>query len=71
MHPHLAQQLAAQHVKDMRAEAAAARRARQARRARRGLDAPTTPAPTLLPCPQLPCPPSAGRLSTSTSAKAA
>ncbi|HWF80276.1 MAG TPA: hypothetical protein VN695_06790 [Streptosporangiaceae bacterium] len=61
MHPHLAQQLAVQHVKDMRAEAAAARRARQARRARRGHVVATTPAPALRPCPQLPCPPSTVR----------
>lgn len=73
MHPLLAQQLAAQHVKDMRAEAAAARRARQARRARRGHIVATTPAPALrpcpqLPCPQLPCPPSAVRQPTSAKA---
>ena len=54
MHPHLAQQLAAQHVSDMRAQAAAARRARQARRARRGYVVATTPATALRPCPQLP-----------------
>ena len=56
MHPHLAQQLAAQHVKDMRAQAAAARRVREARRARRGYVVATIPAPALRPCPQLPCP---------------
>jgi len=61
MHPHLAQQLAVQHVKDMRAEAAAARRVRQARRARRVHIVATTPAPALRPCPQLPCTPSADR----------
>jgi hypothetical protein len=55
MHPHLAQQLAAQHVNDMRAQAAAARRARQARRARRGYVVATIPAPALRPCPQPPC----------------
>ena len=38
MHPLLTQQLAAQHVTDMRSQANAARRARQARRARRGVD---------------------------------
>jgi hypothetical protein len=37
MHPHLTQQLAVQHVNDMRSQAIAARRARQARRARRGV----------------------------------
>ena len=61
MHPHMAQQLAAQHVNDMRAQAVAARRARQARRARRVHIVATTPAPALRPCPQLPCPPSADR----------
>jgi hypothetical protein len=60
MHPHLVQQLAVQHVKDMQAEAVLARRARQARRARRG-DIVTTSAPALLPCPQLPCPPPVSR----------
>ena len=55
MHPQIAQQLAAQHVKDMRAQATAARRARQARRARRGYVVATIPAPALLPCPQPPC----------------
>ena len=38
MHPHLTQQLATQHVTDMRSQAIAARRARQARRARRGVE---------------------------------
>jgi hypothetical protein len=57
MHPHLAQQLAVQHVQDMRAQAAAARRVRQARRARRGHFVVATSAPALQPCPQLPCPP--------------
>jgi len=61
MHPHLAQQLAAQHVKDMRAEAVAARRARQARRARRVHIVATTPAPALRSHPQLSCSPSADR----------
>ena len=61
MHPHLAQQLAVQHVRDMRAEAVAARRAREARRARRGHLVATTPAHALPPCPQLPCPPPAVR----------
>ena len=61
MHPHLVQQLAVQHVKDMQAEAAAARRARQARRARRGPIVVTTSAPELQPCPQLPCPPPVAR----------
>ncbi len=37
MHPDLVQQLAAQHVRDMRVVATEARRARQARRARRGV----------------------------------
>src|SRR5579875_2984726 len=36
LHPELVAQLAAEHVRDMRAVAAGARRARQARRARRG-----------------------------------
>ncbi len=57
MHPILAQQLAAQHVNDMRAEAAAARRVRQARRARRGHVVVTTLVPSISPCPGLPCPP--------------
>lgn len=65
MHPHLAQQFAAQHVRDMRAQAAAVRRARQARRARRGHIVATTPASALRPCPQLPCPPPAVRQPTS------
>ena len=61
MYPLMVQQLAAEHVKDMRAEAAAARRARQARRARRGPVVATTPVPLLQPCPELPCPPPADR----------
>jgi hypothetical protein len=71
MHPVLAQQLAVQHVNDMRAQAAAARRARQARRARRGHigATPPAPAPSLQPCPQLPCPPPVAR--PSVTAKAA
>lgn len=61
MHPHLAQQLAAQHVSDMRAAAAVARRAREARRARRGHVVAMPPAPALRSCPQPPCPPPAVR----------
>ena len=57
MHPILAEQLAAQHVTDMRAEAAVARRARLARRARRGPVVVGLPTSSLHPCPQLPCPP--------------
>jgi hypothetical protein len=36
MHPQIMAMVAAEHVKDMRAQATAARRVRQARRARRG-----------------------------------
>jgi hypothetical protein len=36
MHPQLVALVAAEHVKDMRAQTTAARRAREARRARRG-----------------------------------
>ena len=36
MYPHIAQSLAAEHVRDLREQAAAARRAGEARRARRG-----------------------------------
>ena len=62
MHPQIAAMAAAEHVRDMRAEATRARRARQARRARRG--AITVSADVHRgrpiakdPCPQLPCPP--------------
>ena len=39
MHPQIVAMLAAEHVRDMRAEVAVVRRARQARRARRGVAA--------------------------------
>lgn len=38
MHPYITALLAAEHVKDMRAQGARGRRARAARRARRGVD---------------------------------
>ena len=40
VHPYLVSQLASEHVRDMRKQAAAARRATLARRARRGPSAP-------------------------------
>ena len=61
MHPTLAGQLATQHVRDMRVQAAVARRARLARRARRGHVVVGMSTPSLQPCPQLPCPPSVVR----------
>jgi len=47
MHPQIMTALASEHVKDMRAQAAAARRVREARRARRGPR--TTRQPMLVP----------------------
>ena len=66
MHPQIIALAAAEHVKDMQADATRARRARQARRARRGVIAVGHAArPVRLaagaPCPQLPCPPLAAR----------
>jgi hypothetical protein len=66
MHPQIIAMAAAQHVKDMQADATRARRARQARRARRGVIAAGPAArPVQLTaqalCPQLPCPPLSAR----------
>jgi len=71
MHPEFVAQLAAQHVRDMNAQAIAARRARQARRARRGwivpTSRPTAPMPGLassrleLPCTPLATAPTGAR----------
>ncbi|HUZ54820.1 MAG TPA: hypothetical protein VMU94_20125 [Streptosporangiaceae bacterium] len=61
MHPQIIAMAAAEHVKDMQAEATRGRRVREARRARRGVitvaaaGRPVQPA-AKLPCPQLPCP---------------
>jgi hypothetical protein len=56
MHPIVTQELAAQHVSDMQAQASAARRARKARRARRGPIMVIAVAPEIQPCAQLPGP---------------
>ena len=44
MHPELIQTVAAEHVRDLRRQAAASRRARLARRTRRGRNAPASTA---------------------------
>ena len=66
MHPQIIAMAAAEHVKDMQADATRARRARQARRARRGVITVGAAArhvelATQVPCPQLPCPPLSAR----------
>jgi hypothetical protein len=73
MHPQIVAMAAAEHVKDMRAEANRGRRAREARRARRGaitISAATHDGLSVAhrsqpaaqePCPQLPCPPVTAR----------
>jgi len=61
MHPQIIALAAAEHVKDMQAEANRGRRAREARRARRGVivitaaQRPVRPT-AQVPCPQPPCP---------------
>jgi hypothetical protein len=66
MHPQIIAMAAAEHVKDMQADATRVRRARQARRARRGVITVGAAArhvqqSTKAPCPQLPCPPLSAR----------
>jgi hypothetical protein len=66
MHPQIIAMAAAEHVKDMQADATRARRARQARRARRGVitvGAAARPVQIAAPAPypQLPCPPLSAR----------
>jgi hypothetical protein len=66
MHPQIIAMAAAEHVKDMQADATRVRRARQARRARRGVitvgpAARPVQLATEVPCPQLPCPPLSAR----------
>ena len=72
MHPQIVAMAAAEHVRDMRAEANRGRRVREARRARRGaitIGAATDSRPFAAhrgqaaqePCPQLPCPPITAR----------
>jgi hypothetical protein len=54
IHPYLSALLAAEHVKDMRAQGARGRRARAARRARRGeltRQSMSAQAPACAPCP--------------------
>lgn len=61
MHPQIVAMAAAEHVKDMQAEATRGRRVREARRARRGAITISAAIQGGLsaqePCPQLPCPP--------------
>ena len=61
MHPQIVAMAAAEHVKDMQAQAIRGRRAREARRARRGAITISAAVyhgrPIKDPCPQLPCPP--------------
>lgn len=67
MHPQIIAMAAAEHVRDMQAQAIRGRRARAARRARRGgMDVTAAPTAELIafaqdaglaPCPELPCPP--------------
>jgi hypothetical protein len=65
MHPQIVAMAAAEHVKDLQAQAIRGRRAREARRARRGaitISAVVHPGrPAKNPCPQLPCPPLSAR----------
>ncbi|HEX9066291.1 MAG TPA: hypothetical protein VF843_14385 [Streptosporangiaceae bacterium] len=63
MHPQIIAMAAAEHVKDMQAQATRGRRARAARRARRGGIVVTAASSADLialrqdPCPELPCQP--------------
>ena len=62
MHPQIVAMAAAEHVKDMQADAVRGRRAREARRARRGAVTISAAAHHGMravqePCPQPPCPP--------------
>ena len=66
MHPQIVAMAAAEHVKDMQAEAIRGRRVREARRARRGAITISAAAhrsqqAAQQPCPQLPCPPLSAR----------
>ncbi len=51
VHPYLTALLAAEHVRDMRAQGSRARRARAARRARRGVDVTHAAPAQTQPCP--------------------
>jgi len=68
MHSQIVAMVAAEHVKDMIADAARVQRAREARRARRARRGAITISSaanvgqlTKDPCPQLPCPPLSAR----------
>ncbi len=66
MHPQITAMAAAEHVRDMRAQANRARRVREARRARRGVITiiaarHSDRQAAQVPCPQLPCPPLSAR----------
>jgi hypothetical protein len=56
VHPYISALLAAEHVKDMRAQGSRGRRARAARRARRGVSVGVTHAAPAQILPSEPCP---------------
>jgi len=61
MHPQIVAMAAAEHVKDMQAEAIRGRRVREARRARRGAIAISAAVHRGQSSQQLPCPPLSAR----------